>query len=64
MNPMTRKNITQPADWWAAWKAAADAEGKSLSEWIGLQCNAALQAKTQRKLSDRGTRGRPAKSNE
>jgi hypothetical protein len=54
-----RKNITQPADWWAAWKTAADDEGKSLSAWIGEQCNAALKSKTQKQLSERGKRGRP-----
>ena len=57
-----RKNITQPADWWAAWKAAADAESKNLSAWIGEQCNAALNSRMQKRLSERVTRGRPARS--
>lgn len=56
-----RKNITQPTDWWAAWKAEADKQGVSLSAWIGEQCNAALKVKTQNQLTERATRGRPAK---
>jgi hypothetical protein len=30
-----RKNITQPADWWAAFEATAKEAGLSLSEWAG-----------------------------
>ena len=58
-----RKNITQPADWWAAWKSAADKEGVSLSEWIGTQCNAALTKTAAKKLTERPPAHRP-KSNE
>lgn len=56
-----RKNITQPADWWVAWKAAADAEGVSLSAWIGKQCNAGLAKRTVKKLSERAPANRPKK---
>lgn len=30
-----RKLITQPADWWAAFEAAAESEGVSLAAWLG-----------------------------
>ena len=53
-----RKNITQPADWWDAFKAAADKEGLKLSEWIGNACCAALPKKVADKLSER-LKGRP-----
>ena len=54
-----RKNITQPADWWVAFEAAAEAEGVSLAEWIGEACKAKLTKRAAAKLSERGTRGRP-----
>lgn len=37
-----RKNITQPADWWDAFKKQAEAEGMTLSEWMGWACRAKL----------------------
>jgi len=30
-----RRNITQPADWWAAFEAQAKADGQSLAAWAG-----------------------------
>jgi hypothetical protein len=57
-----RKNITQPTDWWEAWKAAADAEGVSLSAWIGEQCNAALTKRAVKKLSERAPAHRPTRA--
>ena len=33
-----RKNISQPADWWAAFEKQAKAEGLTLSEWMGECC--------------------------
>lgn len=54
-----RKNITQPADWWAAFEAAAEAEGVSLAEWLGECGKANLPKEVAAKLSERGTRGRP-----
>lgn len=55
-----RKNITQPADWWLAFEAAAKAEGLSLSEWIGRACQSAIASRTRRTLSERPSTGRPA----
>lgn len=53
-----RKNITQPADWWEAFDAAAKREGIPLSQWMGDACRAALPKKVTSKLSER-TKGRP-----
>ncbi len=30
--------ITQPGDWWEAFKAQASLEGLPLSEWVGQAC--------------------------
>jgi hypothetical protein len=57
-----RRNITQPADWWAAWKASADKQGASLSEWVGNQCNAALTNRAAKSLTDRKPAHRPKKT--
>ena len=54
-----RKNITQPADWWVAFEAAAESEGVSLAEWIGACCVANIPKDVAAKLTERGTRGRP-----
>lgn len=43
-----RKNITQPADWWAAFEAEAAKRGMPLSEFMGLAA-AKMLAKEQRK---------------
>lgn len=51
-----RKNITQPADWWAAFQRAANAAGMSLSEWMGEQCRKSLKKE---KLSERKPAHRP-----
>lgn len=56
-----RKNITQPTDWWAAFEAAAQAEGVSLSEWVGACCRAKVTAV---RLSTRPTVGAPKKLDE
>ena len=37
-----RRNITQPADWWAAFEKQANAEGMTLSQWVGWACKAKL----------------------
>jgi len=60
----TRKNISQPADWWAAYEAEASKQGKSLSEWMADQCNAALPAKVRKALSERPAANRPRKEPE
>lgn len=57
-----RKNITQPPDWWAAWETQAQAEGKSLSEWVGQACNAKLPPKVAKKLTERPAANRPPKA--
>ncbi len=54
-----RRNITQPADWWDAWEAAAAAAKQDLSTWIGEKCNRSLTKKVRSALSTRGKRGRP-----
>lgn len=54
-----RKNISQPSDHWAAFQAAADAAGLTLSDWIAQQCKKALPAKVQKTLSKRVPAHRP-----
>lgn len=52
--------ITQPREWLDAFRAAAEKEGISLSEWLGNAGLAALPAKVRDKLPVR-TKGRPRK---
>lgn len=59
----TRKNITQPADWWAAFESQAQAEGLSLSAWIGKVGRDALPKRVAGKLSERSPAHRPKGSN-
>jgi len=54
-----RKNITQPAAWWAAFESAAAVEGQTLSEWVGDCCLANLEESTAKKLPERVKRGKP-----
>lgn len=56
-----RKNITQPADWWAAFEDQANAEGVNLSEWVGACCVANLPVPVQKALRGRKSVGRPKK---
>ena len=56
-----RKNITQPADWWAAFVAQAKKEGMSLSEWFGEIGKERLPKRAAAKLSDRPREGRRKK---
>jgi hypothetical protein len=56
-----RRNTMQPADWWALWDAEAAKEGKDLARWIGERVNSTLPMAKVAKLSERATRGRPAK---
>lgn len=58
----TLRKLTQPADWWAAFEAAAAKDGLSLSEWVGRCCAAGLPESVRRRLPDRRTRGRPRKA--
>jgi len=55
----TRRNITQPPDWWDAFEAAAAKEGMSLAAWLGDAARDKLPARVRRKLSPRRTAGRP-----
>ena len=57
-----RKNITQPADWWAAFEEAAKAEGLTLSAWVGQACVFQLSAKKRLKLTERPPANRPPKA--
>jgi hypothetical protein len=56
-----RRNITQPADWWAAIEAAAAAESVTVSEWIGEACRKRLPVLVRRGLSKRPPANRPKK---
>lgn len=56
-----RKNITQPIDWWTAFEAQAQAEGLTLSAWIGEAAKARLPQKVAKKLSERPPAHRPKK---
>ena len=57
-----RKNITQPADWWAAFEEAARAEGMTLAAWLGEAAKAKLPKRIAAKLSERPPANRPKKS--
>ena len=60
MTPSVITRITSPEDHRAAWQAAADAAGVSLSEWVGDAANAKLGAQA-KKLSKRRPAHRPKK---
>jgi len=53
-----RKNITQPADWWAVFEEEAEESGQTLSEWIGEACKRAVPKQFRVHLSDRVKPGR------
>jgi hypothetical protein len=54
-----RKNITQPADWWAAFRKAASKRHMTLSEWMGAVCKSSLPESQQVELSERPPANRP-----
>ena len=54
-----RKNITQPADWWAAFARQAQSEGLTLSAWAGECMRANLDKNTAAGLSERPAANRP-----
>lgn len=58
-NPTNRVNVTLPADWEAAMKAQAEAEGVSLSAWLRDCAAANLEASVRQKLSRPKSAGRP-----
>lgn len=56
---MSRKNISQPPEWWEAFQAEADKRGQSLSEWLG-ECGVAnLPKRVASKLPERPGAHRP-----
>lgn len=57
-----RKNITQPADWWAAFERQAAAEDMKLSAWVGECCRAYLSKAEAEQLSERPAIGPPKQS--
>ena len=57
-----RKNITQPADWWAAFMEEASKQGLTLSEFIGMATRKQLPKQKQKKLTERVKPGRKKSS--
>ena len=57
-----RRNLTQPADHWAAFERRARSEGYTLSEWVGECCKFHLTAGAEAGLSERPALGRPKKT--
>ena len=57
-----KKTISQPPDWWTAFQAEADADGLSLSAWIGAACVKRVTAAKIAKLSARPLASRPKKN--
>lgn len=55
------KTLTEPEEWWAAFQAQADKEGKTLAEWMGEQCLKGLPEKVRKKLPERPPANRPKK---
>lgn len=56
---MSRKNISQPPEWWLAFQAEADKHGQSLSEWMGDCCRSNLPKSVAAQLPDRPAAHRP-----
>ena len=54
-----RRNLTQPADWWAAFEAQAKAEGLTMSEWAGDCMRGNLSKDVAAGLSERPAANRP-----
>ena len=59
-----RRNITQPADWWAAFSEQAESDGMTLSEWAGECMRKKLHAIINDGLGDRPAAHRPKKMEE
>lgn len=57
-----RKNLSQPAGLWRACEDAAESDGVSLSEWIGVQLLKALPERIRSKMGERRRPGRPCKA--
>ncbi len=54
-----RRGITQPADWWHAFDAAAAKAKLPLSEWVGRACIKQIPKAAAKQLSQRTRPGRP-----
>jgi len=59
-----RRCVTEPVEWWRAFGKQADAEGVSLSEWLGACGLANLPAAVVETLPDRPPVGAPKKNKE
>jgi len=54
-----RKMISQPSEYWEQFKAAAEAQGDTLSGWIAKQCLKAVNGGAADTLPSRPSPGRP-----
>lgn len=59
-----RFNITEPPEWWEAFKAQAKEEGMSVSEWLGECGLANLPREVRERLPERRGRGGDTRSKE
>lgn len=59
MSNDTHRKISQPADWWRAFEAAASAAGLTLAEWLGEAARRRLPPEVRQQLSRRRKPGRP-----
>jgi hypothetical protein len=60
MAPSTRKQISQPPEWWAAFTAQAERDGYTgVSEWLGAVGVANLDSDLAEGLPERQGRGKP-----
>lgn len=63
MKPSTRKQISQPPEWWAAFEAQAERGGYTgVSEWLGAVGVANLDKDLAKGLPERVGRGKPPKA--
>lgn len=58
--PVVRKNICQPKDWWKAFEKQAKKSGLSLSAWIGKQALMGLESNQRSRLKPRKAAHRPS----
>jgi len=59
----TRRNVTQPGDWWLAFASAAKQKDMTLSEWMGWACKRQVDKEVRNTLSDRPAANRPMSVN-
>ena len=58
----TRRNITQPDDYWQAFEAQAKADGLTLAAWLGEAAKKQLPIAVAKKLGERPAAHRPKKA--